>query len=534
MRRAAAAAAAAAAATGRRRAASAAADTIVALATGGRAAALAVVRVSGPGADAVLAGLLPARARLPEHRRASLVRLVGGQGGDGARPPLLLDVALALRFPPASSYTGEPAAELHVHGGPAVVGAVLAAALAVPLGGPGAPHARLAAPGEFTRRALDAGKLDLTTAEGVAELTAARTEAARAAAAALADGQLSDAAARWRAEIVRLLALAEAAIDFEDDDPGIRVEGGDGGSLSPASPAAAVAAPALTLAAELAAHLDAGARAELAREGVRVALAGRPNAGKSSLYNALANRAAAIVTPEPGTTRDVAEIGVDVSGTPLVVCDAAGVREAVGAAEAEGVRRAVALAEGAPVLCCVVDAAALEVDDAGAFVGGLLADLVGGGDGGAAAADADPRPRAVVLVLNKWDAVPADKQAPLLAAASSALPSALAVLPASAATGAGVPRLAAALAAAAAAFAPVDPGAAPPLVARHRHRQAVAGAAAGLRDAAAAAAADAPDLAAEGLTTALRAVDALTGARDAGKDSEAVLDAVFATFCVGK
>jgi hypothetical protein len=211
----------------------------------------------------------------------------------------------------------------------------VAAVLEASLGAlPATRAVRLAAPGEFTRRRFDAGLLNLTEAEGVADLTAARSEAARAAAAALADGALTRALAGWRAALVDMLALAEAAIDFEDDPGALSVEGGGGGGgTEPASLTARLPPLAASLAADLAAAADAAATAELARSGVRVALAGRPNAGKSSLANALARRAASIVSAVPGTTRDVVATDVVLGaggggggGTHVVVCDAAGVR----------------------------------------------------------------------------------------------------------------------------------------------------------------------------------------------------------------
>lgn len=506
-------------------------DTIAAVSTAPGAAALAVVRVSGPAAPAILLAL-SRRSRLPVPRTATLVRVWQPDGpvNDDAptttpRPPPL-DTALALYFDPSSSYTGEPAVELHIHGGPAVVSAVLEATLHA-----GANHptstTRLATPGEFTRRAFDAGKLDLTAAEGVAALTMARSEAARAAAAALADGALSRAVARWRDRLVHGLAMAEAAIEFEDDPGALSLEEGAG-----ERPAAELPALATALATDLHTHLTASATAELAAAGVRVALAGAPNAGKSSLANALAARDASIVSPAPGTTRDVVETHVTLAGgTHVVVCDAAGVRDGVAdAAEAEGVARARRLAAAAPAVCVVVDGEAGVVKGAAAVVDavrGLVPRLADENN------PTTPPASTAVVALTKADAAPPGAVAVLAADVAALLPCTTAVIPVSSTTGDGVPAVARALAAAATAAAPTaDPHAPPPLLSRARHREAVAAVARRAEAAAAAAEADAPERAAEDLRAAITTLDALLGR--GGADVEETLGRVFAEFCVGK
>ena len=520
-------------------AAHAARDTIAAVATSRGPSALAVVRVSGPAAPSILLALTR-RRRLPTARTATLVRLWEPESGVSTaaaahgtpRPPL--DTALALVFDAAASYTGEPAVELQVHGGPAVVEAVLNATL---VAGRGVQHTaaaasttRLATPGEFTRRAFDAGKLDLTAAEGVAALTSARSEAARLAASALADGALTRAVAGWRDRLIHLSALAEAAVDFEDDPGALSVA-----TDTTPKPAAPLPAAAAALAADLRAHLAASATCELAAAGVRVALAGAPNAGKSSLANALAARAASIVSDHPGTTRDVIENHVALQhGAHIVVCDAAGVRDGVAdAAEAEGVARARTLARAAPVACAVVDGVAGAGMGAEAVVDAVrvLVPRLGGGGGGDSQS-----PSTAVVALTKSDAAPPGAVAGLASHVASLLPPSVTVVAVSSTTGDGVPAVARALAAAATAAAPTsDPHAPPPLLSRTRHREAVAVAAACVDAASQAARLDAPELAAEELRTAIAALDALVGrGGPRGGDVEETLGRVFAEFCVGK
>ncbi|KAK2076326.1 hypothetical protein QBZ16_000850 [Prototheca wickerhamii] len=235
----------------------------------------------------------------------------------------LLDRALVARFPAPRSFTGDDCLELHLHGGAAVVQGLLDALRAL-------PGLRPAEPGEFTRRAFEvkAGKLDLTEVEGLADLLAAQTAAQRRQALALVSGSVRAVYARWRAELLRALAAVEAVIDFGEDE-GIADE-----------VAAAVRPRCAALRAELAARAGALRRGRAVREGVRVALVGAPNAGKSSLLNALAGRDAAIVSPFPGTTRDVLETALELAGARVLLTDAAGIRETHDPVEAEGVRRA--------------------------------------------------------------------------------------------------------------------------------------------------------------------------------------------------
>jgi tRNA modification GTPase len=307
------------------------ADTIFALATAPGRAAVAVIRLSGPGAGAALRTLAGPRL----VARKALLR-------DLRRPDdgTLLDRSLVLWFPAPRSYTGEDGAELHLHGGVAVVEGVVAALLSLGL--------RLAEPGEFTRRAFENGKLDLTQAEAVADLVDAETDAQRRQALSQLDGALARRHATWRADLIEALAVLEAAVDFPDED-------------LPAA-AAAEAAPIIDRVIEdLVLALEDDARGERVREGFRVAIIGPPNAGKSSLLNALAGRSAAIVTATPGTTRDVIEIPLTVAGYRVLLADTAGLRATQDPIEAEGVRRARAWAASAALRLLVVDAS----DDGG-------------------------------------------------------------------------------------------------------------------------------------------------------------------------
>jgi tRNA modification GTPase len=302
-------------------------ETIVALASGAGRAGVAVIRVSGPQAGAVLRAL--SGADLPPPRVATLSAFRDPANGD------MLDEGLALWFPAPASFTGEDVAELHIHGGPAVIEAVINACL-------GQPGVRPAEPGEFTRRAFENGKLDLAEAEGLADLVDAETEGQRRQALRQAKGALSAVYEGWRAKLIEAAALIEAEIDFPDEDlPGAL---------------ARRAGPILqTLADDMGAHL-ADHRGERIRDGFRIAIIGPPNAGKSSLLNALAKREAAIVSDIPGTTRDVVEVRLVLAGYPVWIADTAGLREAADSIEAEGVRRALARAEEADLRIGVVEA----------------------------------------------------------------------------------------------------------------------------------------------------------------------------------
>ncbi|WP_020179463.1 tRNA uridine-5-carboxymethylaminomethyl(34) synthesis GTPase MnmE [Methylopila sp. M107] len=304
-------------------------DTIAAISTAPGRAAIAVLRVSGSSAaDALMA----IAGSLPNPRRAAFRAFKNPR--DGA----LIDRGIALWFPGPKTVTGEDVAEFHVHGGRAVVAAILDAAL-------GVPGVRMAEAGEFTRRAFVAGRMDLAEAEGLADLLAAETEVQRKQALIQSEGGLSALIEGWRGRLVGAMALVEAGIDFSDED-GV-----------PAQVRSEAKREVEGLARDIEAAL-ADRRAERLRSGFQVAILGRPNAGKSSLLNALARRDVAIVTDAAGTTRDVLEVHLDLDGVPVTIADTAGLREAVDPAEREGVRRAEARAAVADLVLWLEDARA--------------------------------------------------------------------------------------------------------------------------------------------------------------------------------
>ncbi len=298
-------------------------ETIFALATAAGRAAVAVVRVSGPRTRDVVSALA---GRVPAPRQAALRRL--------RQNDVELDEALVLWFEGPASYTGEDTAEFHLHGGRAVVEALLEALVSLGL--------RLAEPGEFTRRAFENGKLDLAQAEGVADLIDAETEGQRRQALGQIGGALSERYDRWREILIQALAMLEAAVDFPDEDLPEAV-------ASRARPGLKV------LNDEIGAALADVSRGRRVREGYRIALVGAPNAGKSTLLNGLAERDAAIVTDTPGTTRDIIEVPLVLGGYRVLLADTAGLRETGDAIEAEGVRRARAWAREADLRLWIID-----------------------------------------------------------------------------------------------------------------------------------------------------------------------------------
>ncbi len=310
-------------------------DTIFALSSGRPPAAIAVVRVSGPRARDAMAAL---GARVPQPRLATLVRLKrrGGEGPAAVVEPI--DDAVMLWFPGPRSETGEDTVEFHLHGGHAVVAAVLTALGEV-------AGLRPAGPGEFTRRAFANGKLDLTRVEGLADLIGAETEAQRRQAFRQLKGLLGDRAEQWRQRLTQSLALVEAIIDFSEEDVV---------SDKLMQPALAIAND---LDGEIRGLLAGSHRGERLREGLTVAIAGPVNVGKSSIVNRLAKRSAAIVSPYAGTTRDIIEVHLDLGGYPVTVLDTAGMRDTSDPVEEEGVRRAQARAQAADLVLWVMDAA---------------------------------------------------------------------------------------------------------------------------------------------------------------------------------
>jgi tRNA modification GTPase len=391
-----------------------------------------------------------------------------------------------LWFPGPRSETGEDTAEFQLHGGPAVVAAMLAALRAI-------EGLRLAEPGEFTRRAFENGKLDLTRVEGLADLIGAETEAQRRQALRQLEGRLGDCAGQWRRRLTEALAQVEAAIDFPDE--GIETD--------------RVVQPALATAADLAAEIgrllcDAH-RGERLRDGLTVAIAGAVNVGKSTILNRLARRSAAIVSPHAGTTRDVIEVHLDLGGFPVTVVDTAGIRETADPVEEEGVRRARARAVAADLVLWVVDGAA-------AGPAPPPADLTKSG--------APP----LWLVINKMDVVSGGT-----AQADGDGGWGRAVYRISAETGRAVDELVAGISVFAGKFFSAGREAA--LVTRERQRLALTECHEALRRAVAEGNGRCrEDLVAEELRLAARALGKLVGKVDV----EDVLDVIFRDFCIGK
>ncbi len=302
-------------------------DTIFALGTGAGRAAIAVVRISGPGAGEALRALA---GRLPEPRRATFVILRDPASGE------MLDCGIVLFFPGPASSTGEDYVELQLHGGGAVVEGTLAALQRL-------PGLRPAEPGEFARRGFANGKLDLSQAEALADLIDAQTEAQRRQALRIAGGALRRKVEGWRGALLEALALLEAELDFSDE--------ADVGAFSPARLCGLLS----PLAEEMRAALRLAPASERMRDGFIVMILGRPNVGKSTLINALTRRDLAIVSAIPGTTRDMIEAHLDIGGLPVTLIDTAGLREAADEIERIGVDRTLARIESADLALWLSD-----------------------------------------------------------------------------------------------------------------------------------------------------------------------------------
>jgi tRNA modification GTPase len=439
-------------------------DTIFALASGVGRAGIAVFRVSGPQAAAALRRLA---GEPPPPRHASLRRL---RDADGT----IIDEGIVLWLPGPGSFTGEDMAELQVHGGRAVQQAVLAGLAAC-------PGLRLAEAGEFTRRAFEHGKLDLTAAEGLADLVNAQTEAQRRQALRQLQGGLGQIYDGWRLRLISLLARLEAHIDFPEDD-------------LPGELADQTLANILKTKREIENHLNDRRRGELLRDGFSIVLLGAPNVGKSSLLNALAGRDAAIVSARAGTTRDVVEVHLDLGGYPVTIADTAGLRATDDEIESEGMRRALALAAVSNLKILLFDITCLP--DIDRETAGL--------------ADSDS-----IVVLNKADlASPPDVFGTFERSA----------IPVSAVTGEGIAGLLERLRAAVAERMDV---AAEPLLTRVRHRTALEECRAALERASES---RATELMTEDMRLAVRAIGRITGRVDV----EDVLDVIFREFCIGK
>jgi tRNA modification GTPase len=370
-------------------------------------------------------------------------------------------------------------AELQVHGGRAVIAAVLGTLGAI-------NGFRLAEPGEFTRRAFENGKIDLTAAEAIADLVDADTAAQRRQALRQAGGSLARLYDAWRDELVRAQALTESAIDFSDE--------------ADVSAQACAEARELVqrLVPKMRAHLDDGRRGEILRAGFRVAIAGPPNAGKSSLLNALARREAAIVSEEAGTTRDIIEVTLDLDDVPVILSDTAGIRAAEGKVEREGIRRAVAHARAADLVVWLMDGAASGPEPA--------------------PAELAAEPGRLLTVLNKVDLLDGWSPGPGTAAQG--------VLGISVHTGAGLPQLTDAIARRAATQAGASEA---PVITQARHRQQLEACAEAL-EGYLSGRPEEVELRAEDLRRAATALGRITGRVDV----EDVLEATFSRFCIGK
>src|SRR6187431_1903061 len=438
-------------------------QTIFALSSGRPPSAIALVRVSGPQAGKIvttLAGKMPS----PRMATRALLRDIG------QRP---IDDAVVLWFPNPASATGEDVAEFHVHGGRAVLAALFAALS-------GFENVRAAEPGEFTRRAFENGKLDLTEAEGLDDLIHADTDRQRRQALRQLKGLLGDRARDWRARIIEASALIEAGIDFSDE--------GD----VPAELMAPALAKVKALLSEIEEVLAAQGQSERLRDGLVVAIAGPPNVGKSTLMNQLARREVAIVSPHAGTTRDVIEVQLDLDGYPVTVIDTAGIRETEDPVEQEGVRRARVRAADADLVLWLSDVSPVAIQH----------------DGSAP----------VWLVRNKIDLEPGSR--PLADASGQA------VFQISASRGDGLPELITVLVGFAQTY---FGGSESGLIGRDRQRKLLQKTAASLRRCGQVVG-QGEELAAEELRMAAHSLGRLLGR----VDIEDILDVIFREFCVGK
>ena len=440
-------------------------DTICALASGAPPAAIAILRLSGPKVAWLAAQHLD--SGIPAARHATLTDVRDQRGR-------LIDRGLAVFMPGPGSYTGEDTLELYLHGGAAVIDHALGAITSH-------EGVRIAEPGEYTRRAFEAGKLDLTEAEGVADIIEAETLAQKAQALRQLGGGLSDTYATWRAELTGVLALVEVAVDFPDE--------GD----APQETTAPILEKLDRVIAEIRDALSDGGIGERIRDGFRVAIIGAPNAGKSTLLNRLARREAAIVTSKAGTTRDVIEVRRVLGGHVVWIADTAGLRVTEDEIEAEGVRRAEMAARDADLRVFLIDAEAPDLS----------------------ALSTDYRKQSDLVVLNKADLVspPATIESAHVISAKS---------------GDGVDALEQAIAGFVAEHARSVEA---PVITRQRHRARLQDGLRSLETARDALADDVgAELAAEDVRMALRQLGSIIGVVGV----EDVLGAVFSAFCIGK
>lgn len=437
------------------------ADTIYALSSAAGRAGVAVFRVSGANAKFAIGAM--ANVQHPKPRHAYFLKL-NNQDGEH------LDDALVLYFAAPNSFTGEDVAEFHVHGGRAIITAVQSTLSSL--------GCRLAEAGEFTRRAFENGKLDLTQAEGIADIIDAETEIQRAQALKQMGGALSQLTQAWREKLLRILAHLEADIDFPDEDLPPEITRQRLQKLN-------------ELSSEIAAHLADNRRGERLRDGFSIAVLGAPNAGKSSLINALAQRDAAIVSARAGTTRDIIEVHLDVAGYPVILADTAGLRDTADEIESEGITRALKRAQEADLNIVLFDAGTAPDETSLKLLGDKS-----------------------FAVINKIDV-----------ANNTNLPNAFYI---SAQSGKGIAELLDAIAARLKHMLDEQPAA--PLT-RERHREALTHCQQHLQRAIAAVqSGKPPELVGEDIRLATRALARITGAVDV----DDILDIIFREFCIGK
>ncbi len=445
-------------------------ETIFALSTPRGRSAIAVLRLTGPHSAEALRLLT---GRVPQARRATLARIMDTAGD-------LIDTGLVLWLPGPKSFTGEDMAEFQVHGSPAIVSGLVDALAALPGFHP-------AEPGAFTRRAFENGRLDLTAVEGMADLIAAETAAQRRQALRHLQGHFGALVEEWRNRLVRLMVLAEAEIDFPEDDlpegllDGVRVE-------------------VVSLRGAIGRQLADAGRGERLRSGFQVALVGPPNVGKSTLLNALARRDVAIVADEPGTTRDILEVHLDLGGYPVTLLDMAGLRDNPGTVEALGIARALRRSEDADLRIFLIEAGT--------------------------SWSAPPYRESARLCL-PGDVIVRSKCDRLTRSSPDEVPSQIPAFSVSAHTGDGLSELLKALQGRVSeALAPEGEA---PAVTRARHRRGLENCCAAL-DRLLAIWTEPAELRAEELRLAARALGEITGRVDV----EDILDGIFSTFCIGK
>ena len=437
-------------------------DTILALATGSLHAATALIRISGNAASTT-ANILG--FKLQKQRLASVAILK-----DGERK---LDEALVIFFKGPRSYTGEDVMELHVHGGRAVIEAVINTLQKQ--GG-----FRIAEPGEFTKRAVLNGKMDLTKAEGINDLIQAETEAQRVQSFAQVDGALSEIAFGWREKAIKIAAHVEAYIDFPDEEIPESTLTGLGDEMS-------------VLIRDIEKGLNDGRRGEILREGFRVAVIGPPNAGKSTLVNWLSKRPVSIISEQPGTTRDVLEASLDLGGYPVIIADTAGLRASTDPIENEGIKRAQEWAKTANSRLIL-----LEPSTEAGFLERLK-----------------PNPECDLVVLNKIDLLPRNfkKEQTLAISLKDEI---------------GLDKLLNGLKKI---VSKSMVGQEPPVITRTRHREALQSCLNSIKSAKTALLSDEePEIVAEELRAATKSLGRVVGAVDV----EDLLDVVFGDFCIGK